>query len=217
MRPDILIIEGPDYTGKSTNAKLIEQQLTTLGHKPIVVRAPGGSPLGEKLRDVARNEADSLEEQYLAYLLALVASKSYIEELVEEGFTVILDRWSDSLFAYQIAKEINVEKRRLMLEMAISMLSFHESIYVRRVILTLSPETLERRRAANKASKDAGDTVDRFDASGASYRASVVETYARLAEWTPSEGVLGSFAAIDANSQEDEVSEKLLSFLLRDF
>ena len=60
MRPDILIIEGPDYTGKSTNAKLVEQQLTTLGHKPIVVRAPGGSPLGEKLRDVARNEADSL-------------------------------------------------------------------------------------------------------------------------------------------------------------
>lgn len=217
MRPNILIIEGPDYTGKSTNAKLVEQQLTTLGHKPIVVRAPGGSPLGEKLRDVARNEADSLEEQYLAYLLALVASKSYIEELVEEGFTVILDRWSDSLFAYQIAKETNVEKRRLMLEMAANMLSFHESIYVRRVILTISPETLERRRAANKASKDAGDTVDRFDASGASYRASVVETYARLAEWTPSEGVLGSFAAIDANSQEDEVSEKLLSFLLRDF
>jgi dTMP kinase len=217
MRPDILIIEGPDYTGKSTNAKLVEQQLTTLGHKPIVVRAPGGSPLGEKLRDVARNEADSLEEQYLAYLLALVASKSYIEELVEEGFTVILDRWSDSLFAYQIAKETNVEKRRLMLEMAANMLSFHESIYVRRVILTISPETLERRRAANKTSKDACDTEDRFDASGASYRASVVETYARLAEWTPSEGVLGSFAAIDANSQEDEVSEKLLSFLLRDF
>ena len=217
MRPNILIIEGPDYTGKSTNAKLVEQQLTTLGHKPIVVRAPGGSPLGEKLRDVARNEADSLEEQYLAYLLALVASKSYIEELVEEGFTVILDRWSDSLFAYQIAKETNVEKRRLMLEMATSMLSFHESIYVRRVILTISPEPLERRRAANKTSKDAGDTVDRFDASGASYRASVIETYARLAEWTPSEGVLGSFAAIDANSQEDEVSEKLLSFLLRDF
>ncbi len=217
MRPDILIIEGPDYTGKSTNAKLVEQQLTTLGHKPIVVRAPGGSPLGEKLRDVARNEADSLEEQYLAYLLALVASKSYIEELVEEGFTVILDRWSDSLFAYQIAKEINVEKRRLMIEMAASMLSFHESICVRQVILTISPETLERRRAANKASKDAGDTGDRFDASGASYRASVVETYARLVEWTPSEGVLGSFAAIDANSQEDEVSEKLLSFLLRDF
>lgn len=217
MRPDILIIEGPDYTGKSTNAKLVEQQLTTLGHKPIVVRAPGGSPLGEKLRDVARNEADSLEEQYLAYLLALVASKSYIEELVEEGFTVILDRWSDSLFAYQIAKETNVEKRRLMLEMAANMLSFHESIYVRQVILTISPETLERRRAANKTSKDAGDTVDRFDASGASYRASVVETYARLAEWTPSEGVLGSFAAIDANSQEVEVSEKLLSFLLRDF
>ena len=147
----------------------------------------------------------------------MVASKSYIEELVEEGFTVILDRWSDSLFAYQIAKEINVEKRRLMLEMAASMLSFHESIYFRQVILTISPETLERRRAANKASKDAGDTEDRFDASGASYRASVVETYARLAEWTPSEGVLGSFAAIDANSQEDEVSEKLLSFLLRDF
>lgn len=217
MRPNILIIEGPDYTGKSTNAKLVEQQLTTLGHKPIVVRAPGGSPLGEKLRDVARNEADSLEEQYLAYLLALVASKSYIEELVEEGFTVILDRWSDSLFAYQIAKETNVEKRRLMLEMAANMLSFHESIYVRRVILTISPETLERRRAANKTSKDACDTMDRFDASGASYRASVVETYARLAEWTPSEGVLGSFAAIDANSQEDEVSEKLLSFLLRDF
>ncbi len=217
MRPHILILEGVDYTGKSTNAKLVEQQLTTLGHKPIVVRAPGGSPLGEKLRDVARNEADSLEEQYLAYLLALVASKSYIEELVEEGFTVILDRWSDSLFAYQIAKETNVEKRRLMLEMAASMLSFHESIYVRRVILTISPETLERRRAANKTSKDAGDTEDRFDASGASYRASVVETYARLAEWTPSEGVLGSFAAIDANSQEDEVSEKLLSFLLRDF
>ena len=162
-------------------------------------------------------EADSLEEQYLAYLLALVASKSYIEELVEEGFTVILDRWSDSLFAYQIAKEINTEKRRLMLEMAANMLSFHESIYVRQVILTISPETLERRRAANKTSKDACDTVDRFDASGASYRASVVETYARLAEWTPSEGVLGSFAAIDANSQEDEVSEKLLSFLLRDF
>jgi dTMP kinase len=217
MRPNILIIEGPDYTGKSTNAKLVEQQLTTLGHKPIVVRAPGGSPLGEKLRDVARNEADSLEEQYLAYLLALVASKSYIEELVEEGFTVILDRWSDSLFAYQIAKETNVEKRRLMIEMAASMLSFHESIYVRQVILTISPETLERRRAANKTSKDACDTVDRFDASGASYRASVIETYARLAEWTSSEGVLGSFAAIDANSQEDEVSEKLLSFLLRDF
>ncbi len=217
MRPHILILEGVDYTGKSTNALAIKKQLDKRQHKSIIVRAPGGSPLGEKMRDIARIEATSLDEQFLAYTLALVASKAYIERLVSEGYTVILDRWTESLFAYQILKERHLKKQMAMSDIASHMLSFDKTFRVRATILSITTETLEQRRNATKTLKDASDTEDRFDVEGRDYRAGIVAAYETLTAIIEDSDSAIDFLAIDANRDPETVTKDVLDFFLTSF
>jgi dTMP kinase len=98
-------IEGLDGSGKTTQVKHIQEYLHSKNIKTLLLREPGGTKIGEKVRDIlldARNtEMDSVAEMLLyASSRAQIMAEKVIPAL-EDGIAVICDRFIDSSIAYQ--------------------------------------------------------------------------------------------------------------------
>ena len=99
-----LSFEGIDGSGKSTQARLLAEALRGDGHEVVEVREPGGTSLGEAIRDLLLDPARQIDEQ--AELLLFSAARAQlvaevIEPALERGTVVIADRFYDSSTAYQ--------------------------------------------------------------------------------------------------------------------
>lgn len=102
--------EGGEGAGKSTQTKLLKEYLESIGEKVILTREPGGTPLGNKLRDILLDNATgdiSPRSEALIYA-ADRANHVYalIKPALERGEVVITDRYLDSSIAYQGAGRI---------------------------------------------------------------------------------------------------------------
>lgn len=112
-----IAIEGGDGAGKSTQAKLLAEELRTRGHEVLITREPGGSPIAEKIRHVVLDVANlGLNERAEALLFAASRAEhvaSTIRPALEHGTIVISDRYMDSSIAYQgIARGLGLEHIR---------------------------------------------------------------------------------------------------------
>ena len=97
-----LSLEGVDGAGKSTHIPFIEQQLQQLGVEVVVTREPGGTPLGEKLRELLLHEPmDTRTETLLMFAVRNEHIKQTILPALTQGKWVLCDRFSDASFAYQ--------------------------------------------------------------------------------------------------------------------
>lgn len=101
----LIVFEGIDGCGKTTQAKLLNEWLCELGVKTLVTKQPGGTETGEIIRELLLNP--SLKKSSYTELFLLMADRAqHIKEVVkpalEEGLTVICDRWSLSTIAYQV-------------------------------------------------------------------------------------------------------------------
>jgi dTMP kinase len=105
MAPAFLVLDGPDGCGKTTQTRLLVERLESLGRNPLVVRDPGGTAVGDRVRDVlldpALSEMDVRTELllYLASRAQLVAER--IVPALEEERDVVCDRYLTSTVAYQ--------------------------------------------------------------------------------------------------------------------
>lgn len=100
-----IVFEGPEGSGKSTQAQLLADHLGATGRKPILTREPGGTRLGEVLRGLLMNNTD-LEVTPRAEVLLFSAARAQLVDKViapalAAGHIVICDRFSDSTLAYQ--------------------------------------------------------------------------------------------------------------------
>jgi dTMP kinase len=97
-----ITFEGIDGAGKSTHLAFVADQLKERGRKVIVTREPGGTPLGEKLRELLLHEKMHLETEAL---LMFAARREHLAQVIEpalqRGDWVISDRFTDATFAYQ--------------------------------------------------------------------------------------------------------------------
>lgn len=100
-----ITFEGPDGSGKSTQIRLLAEQLTAAGHNLLVTREPGGTEIGEQIRHVLhdlKNKAMQPRAELLLYSAAraqLVGEK--IKPHLATGGIVLSDRFYDSTLAYQ--------------------------------------------------------------------------------------------------------------------
>jgi dTMP kinase len=94
--------EGIDGAGKSTHIAFVTELIRQHGIKVVNTREPGGTPLGEILRDLVLNEKMHLETETL---LMFAARRENLAEVIEpalaRGDWVISDRFTDASFAYQ--------------------------------------------------------------------------------------------------------------------
>ena len=98
-------IEGQDGAGKTTNIEFICSELADKNIKHITTREPGGTALGESVREIllARSELDISPMSELLLMFAARAQHlaSVIEPALSQGVWVVCDRFTDASFAYQ--------------------------------------------------------------------------------------------------------------------
>lgn len=100
-----ITIEGGDGAGKSTQIENIKNYFENKGYKCRITREPGGTPIGEKLRDILLDPAHK-EMSGITEMMIYAASRAQhvaevIRPAVENGEIVICDRYVDSSIAYQ--------------------------------------------------------------------------------------------------------------------
>ena len=97
-----ITLEGIDGAGKSTHLSWIAEQLRVRHPDVVVTREPGGTPLGERLREVLLNQTMHPETETL---LMFAARREHLDKVILPALTrgawVVSDRFSDASFAYQ--------------------------------------------------------------------------------------------------------------------
>ena len=97
-----ITFEGIDGAGKSTHLAFVAAQLPARGLRVVCTREPGGTPLGESLREILLHQKMHLETEAL---LMFAARREHLAQVIEpalaRGDWVISDRFTDASFAYQ--------------------------------------------------------------------------------------------------------------------
>ena len=95
--------EGGEGAGKSTQTDLLLKKLMAVGEPVILVKEPGSSPLGTRLRPLLKGEVSITDKAEILLFLAARAElvTTVVAPALDQGVNVIADRFSDSTFAYQ--------------------------------------------------------------------------------------------------------------------
>lgn len=104
-RGKFITVEGTEGVGKSTNIAFINQWLTEAGHKVLVTREPGGTPLAEEIRGLLLANREELVDSTTELLLMFAARAQHLHKVIDPalvaGQWVLCDRFTDATFAYQ--------------------------------------------------------------------------------------------------------------------
>jgi dTMP kinase len=105
MKGIFISFEGIEGTGKSTQAKLLQQSLLGLGYEVILTEEPGGTLISLRIREILLSVDHTNMKPLTELLLYNAARAQHIEEVIlpalNRGAVVITDRFTDSTFAYQ--------------------------------------------------------------------------------------------------------------------
>lgn len=114
-----ITFEGGDGCGKSTNIQLLKSYLENKGYDVLIIREPGGTKIGEKIRDLVLDK-HNMEMSNETELLLYEASRAQIvseviKPALEEGKIVVADRFFDSSVAYQgYGRGINIDSIKFL-------------------------------------------------------------------------------------------------------
>jgi dTMP kinase len=177
----LILFEGGESVGKTTNSKRLEARLKRSGLDALYVREPGGDRIAESIRGVLLDPDHKGLVAPLAELFLFLASRAQVLEHIvrpalARGTIVVLDRYSLSTMAYQIAG------RGLPLAQCLSALDLATSGLVpdRTFLLTCTYETSCERQKAD------GKRLDRFELEDSAFHRRVIEAYHGFAGILPS-------------------------------
>jgi dTMP kinase len=191
-----ITIEGPDGAGKTTQAEHLVGQLQAVGHDVHLTREPGGTWLGERLRELllARTSSTARSDPLTDALLFNAARRQLVTEVIDPaltaGRTVVCARFADSTLAYQgYGAGVPIDDLRALGSVATGGLTPDLTI-----LLDLPVE-------AGLARKAPGD-VTRFEAEfDLGFHRRVREGFLALAVAEP-----GRFVVVDASRPSGEVA-----------
>jgi dTMP kinase len=166
--------EGLDGSGKTTQARLLAEHLDGEGREVVLTREPGGTPLGERIREVLLHGEDVSPWTEAALFAAARAElvSAVIRPALARGAAVVCDRYLDSSLAYQgIARGLGVDR---VLELNLAVVD--GLLPDRTFVLLVDPEAASARSSRAK---------DRIEREGADFHAALDRAYRELAERFP--------------------------------
>ena len=203
-RGRFVVLEGVEGAGKSTQARMLGEWLEACEIPFTLTREPGGTEVGEAIRNVVqdRPELPILPETEL--LLYLAARTAFVQEValpaLERGDLLVVDRFSLSTYAYQgYGRGLDLDEVRRMDRFASGGLA--PDIYL---VLDLP---VEEGRARQKA---AGKREDRLESSGEGFLEAVGRGYRELARTD------GNIRLVDARGTPLEVHTRVREVLRRE-
>ena len=105
MTGKFITLEGIEGLGKSTNQQFVTEYLRNRGKTVVTTREPGGTPVGERLRDVLLNSERGSVPDTCELLMMFAARDAHLEQVIrpalDRGDWVVCDRFTDATFAYQ--------------------------------------------------------------------------------------------------------------------
>ena len=192
----LLVFEGIDGSGKSTQIEMLSNFLKSQKQKVFVTREPGGTEFGEKCRKLFLTEKlDGLTEACLAFASRNEHILQKINPALRHGHWVLCDRFSDSTIAYQgYGRGVEIKFLKEMTTIIERQLSEIRIIYVHTKLETC----LER-------IKKRGGVIDKFDNSSKIFYEKVVYGYSNIVKERGD-----NIIQVDGNDEIEKVFSKIL-------
>jgi dTMP kinase len=193
-----ITLEGPEGSGKTSHIKPLTEWLTAQGHKVFATREPGGTNIGEQIRNVIHDLKNTEMHPRTETLLYQAARAQIVEQVIRpkltEGTIVISDRYYDSTIAYQgYGHQQNLEEVRLLVKYATGGLTPDLTI-----LLDIDVEAGLKRKTQNASE------WNRLDAYDVDFHRRVHAGYLEMVKQEPQRWVV-----IDASQSWNEVQEEL--------
>jgi len=197
-----ITLEGPEGSGKSSQLPFLHDFLIDSGYSVFSTREPGGTLIGDQIRDVLLDNKNVDMHPRTEILLFQASRAQLVEQVIlpriRKGEIVLCDRYADSTIAYQgYGHQVDLEKLKVIVDFATGGLKPDLTI-----LLDLEVEIGLRRR------KKGGD-VNRLDQFVIEFHQRVRQGYHQLAESAPDRWVV-----IEANQSFENVREEIRKVVL---
>jgi dTMP kinase len=198
LRHGVLIVfEGGDGAGKSTQIRLLRAAIERTGRDVVITREPGGTSIGEGIREVLLSRASDAMSDRTEALLYAAARAQHVDEVIrpalEKGAVVLCDRFVDSSIVYQgVARGLGEEHVAELNRWATGGL-------VPELTVLLDVEPAEGLRRATE-----GRDADRLEAAGLDFHRRVRDAYRRRADADPDR-----YLVLDATRSVEELHDAI--------
>ena len=194
-----MTFEGLDGSGTTTQSELLRQHLAEAGRDAVLTREPGGTELGERVRELVLGDTEIspwAEAALFAAARAQLVAK-VIKPALERGADVVCDRYLDSSLAYQgLARGLGVDR-----VLALNVDAIRGILPDVTFLLLVDPEEARRR---------SGPPADRIEREGDDFLRAVDEAYRELGSI-----FAGRIVTLDASKPAEEVAKEVRDKLPR--
>lgn len=189
----LISFEGMDKSGKTTQIKLLSNYLKEKGKDVVVTREPGGTKVGEMIREILLSKDNKISDrtELLLYLASRSQNtKNVIIPALKENKIVICDRYIDSSVVYQgFGRGINIELIKLMNKFATYEIEPDITF-----VMIIDKESYEKRKGMQ----------DRIESSGSEFLKRVLDGYESLKSFKEKR-----FVFIDANRGIEDIFDRI--------
>ncbi len=202
---EFITLEGIEGVGKSTAMRVVKRFLEDNGRNVIITREPGGTAIGEKIRDILLSTQNDAMSPVSELFLLLAARAQHLAEVVSpalaSGNCVVCDRFFDATYAYQGAG------RGLDMSIIKSATDLISPFFVPTLTLLLdAPVEVGFKRIESRGK------TDRFEEQNRDFFERIRESYLNRARLEPKR-----FCVIDASQSLVEVSDRIELILKEKF